>query len=114
MSEPGTNEWAYETGNYVDPEPGWDAGSPYVDHAHGVVFYDKASEVDAGRARWPEYRHVAPETERESEADFLARLPQIRAEAEQAAAAARGEAVEIDARIIPGPEPEAGLWHRSP
>lgn len=66
MSEPGTNEWAYETGNYVNPEPGWDAGSPYVDHAHGVVFYDKASEVDAGRPRWPEYRHVGPEREPEA------------------------------------------------
>jgi hypothetical protein len=63
MSEPGTTEWAYETGNYVDPEPDWDAGSPYVDHAHGVVFYDEASEVDAGRARWPGYRHVGPELE---------------------------------------------------
>jgi hypothetical protein len=108
MSEQGTNEWLYETGNHVDPEPGWDAGSGYVDHAHGVVFYNKASEVDAGRARWPEYRHVAPETERESEAGFLARLPQIRAGAEQAAAAARAQAAAIDARIIPDPEPETG------
>ena len=60
MSEPGTNECAYETGNYVYPEPDSDAGSPYVDHAHCAVFYDKASEVGARRARWPEYRHVGP------------------------------------------------------
>lgn len=68
MSQPGTNEWAYETGNYVDPEPDWDAGTPYVDPYHGVMYHDTASEADAGRARWPRYRHVGPEPEREAEA----------------------------------------------
>jgi hypothetical protein len=66
---PGTNEWAYETRNYMDPEPDWNAGSPYVDHAHGVVFYDEASEVEAGRERWPSYRHVGPQSEPEPETE---------------------------------------------
>jgi len=35
-------------------------------------------------------------------------MTQSEFESRQAAAAARGEAVEIDARIIPDPEPEAG------
>ncbi len=35
-------------------------------------------------------------------------MTQSEFESRQAAAAARGEAVEIDARIIPNPEPEAG------
>jgi hypothetical protein len=35
-------------------------------------------------------------------------MTQSEFESRQATAAARGEAVEIDARIIPDPEPEAG------
>ena len=66
--EAGTSEWADETGNYVDPEPGWDAGEPYADHAHGVAYYDTAEGLAAGCERWPEYRHVGPEPEPELEA----------------------------------------------
>jgi hypothetical protein len=65
--EPGTNEWAYQTGNYIDPEPDWDAGPPYVDRYHGIMYWDTASEVDAGRERYPGYRHVGPEPETKAE-----------------------------------------------
>jgi hypothetical protein len=65
--EPGTGEWAYQTGNYIDPEPDWDAGPPYVDHAHGEVYWDTASEADAGRERYPSYRHFGPEPGTEAE-----------------------------------------------
>lgn len=51
--EPGTNEWAYQTGNYIDPEPDWDARPPYVDHAHAEMYGEAASDVDAGRERYP-------------------------------------------------------------
>lgn len=47
--EPGTTEWAYATGNYVDAEPDWDAGPPYTDPAHGTVFHDTPEpEAEAG------------------------------------------------------------------
>ena len=65
--EPGTREWRLQTGNYIDPEPDWDAGPPYVDHAHAVMYWDTASEADAGRERYPGYRHVGPEPETEAE-----------------------------------------------
>ena len=65
--ESGTNEWAYQTGNYIDPEPDWDAGPPYVDHYHGIMYWDTVSEVDAGRERYPRYRHAGPEPETEAE-----------------------------------------------
>ena len=61
--EPGTREWYIETGNYIDPEPDWDAGEPYLDHAHGVAYYDTVAAMEAGRERWPEYKHVVPEPE---------------------------------------------------
>ena len=60
--EPGTNEWAYETGNYIDPEPDWDSDGPHLDTAHGVAYWDTASEVDAGRERYSGYRHVGRTT----------------------------------------------------
>ena len=65
--EPGTREWRLQTGNYIDPEPDWDAGPPYVDHAHGEMYWDTASEVDAGRERYPRYLHVGPEPGTEAE-----------------------------------------------
>jgi hypothetical protein len=65
--ERGTNEWAYQTGNYIDPEPDWDAGPPYVDHAHGEMYWDTASQADAGRERYPGYRHFGPEPATEAE-----------------------------------------------
>lgn len=66
--EPGTNEWRHETGNYVDPEPDWDSGQPYIDHAHGVAYWDTAAAMAAGQGRWPSYRHVGPEADAEPEA----------------------------------------------
>ena len=65
-AEPGTDEWAAETGNRIDPEPEWDAGEPYVDHAHGVVFYDTEAGMAAAQERWPSYRHVGPQPEPEA------------------------------------------------
>ena len=65
--EPGTREWRLETGSYIDPEPDWDAGPPYVDHAHAVMYWDTASEAGAGRERYPGYRHVGPEPGTEAE-----------------------------------------------
>ena len=65
--EPGTREWRLQTGNYIDPEPDWDAGPPYVDHAHGEIYWDTASEADAGRERYPSYRHFGPEPGTEAE-----------------------------------------------
>jgi hypothetical protein len=59
--EPGTNEWAYATGNYIDPEPDWDRGEPYLDHRHGVAYYDTQAAYEAGQDRYPDYQHVAPE-----------------------------------------------------
>jgi hypothetical protein len=73
--EPGTREWHIATGNYIDPEPDWDAGPPYVDHAHGVMYWDTAAEVDSGRERYPSYRHVGPEPDREAEAGLWHRSP---------------------------------------
>ena len=61
--EPYTTEWYLATGNYVDPEPDWDAGEPYLDHAYGVAYYDTVAAMEAGRELWPEYRHVPPEPE---------------------------------------------------
>jgi hypothetical protein len=65
--EPGTDEWAYATGNYIDPEPDWDTGEPYIDQAHGIAYYDTAEGLAAGRERYPGYRHVGPEPEPEAE-----------------------------------------------
>ena len=45
--EPGTHEWRCATGNYVDPEPVWGKGEPYVDHAHGTMFWDTAKGMEA-------------------------------------------------------------------
>jgi hypothetical protein len=73
--EPGTREWHIATGNYIDPEPDWDAGEPYLDHAHGVAYYDTVAAMEAGRERWPEYRHVSPESERDAEAGLWHRSP---------------------------------------
>lgn len=64
--EPGTNEWHYATGNYVDPEPEWGAGEPYVDSAHGVAYWDTPEGMAAGREQYPDYRHVGPEQEAEA------------------------------------------------
>lgn len=66
--EPGTYEWRIGQGSYVDPEPEWDAGEPYIDHAHGTAFYDTRAGYEAGRVRYPDYRHVAPDPETEPEA----------------------------------------------
>jgi hypothetical protein len=64
--EPGTREWAIETGNYIDPEPDWDQGEPYVDHAHGIAYWYTAEGLATGRDRFPSYRHVGPEHEPEA------------------------------------------------
>jgi hypothetical protein len=92
--EPGTTEWHIATGNYIDPEPEWDAGEPYLDHAHGVAYYDTVAAMEAERERWPEYKHVAPEPERP--------------------APAPREVIQPDSDPWACRETEAGLWRRSP
>ena len=64
---PGASEWLYQAGNYIDPEPDWDAGPPYIDHAHGIMYWDTANEADAGRERYPGYCHRGPKPETEAE-----------------------------------------------
>lgn len=64
--EPGTYEWHVQTGNYVDPEPDWASGEPYVDAAHGVAYWDTAEAMAAGRERYPDYQQVGPEREAEA------------------------------------------------
>ena len=114
--EPGTNEWAYETGNYIDPEPDWDYGEPHLDAAHGVAYWDTASDVDAGRERSSGYRHVGPDDPWWREPASDPAHPQH----QDAVAAAREAAIEAadewddadsnayQARVEAGLEPEAG------
>jgi hypothetical protein len=64
--EPGTYEWHIATGNYIDPEPDWDLGEPYVDERHGVMYYDTQAAYEAGRVKYPSYQHVGPEPETEA------------------------------------------------
>jgi len=36
--EPGTTEWQLQQGSYIDPEPDWDCGPPWVNPATGAVY----------------------------------------------------------------------------
>ena len=38
------------TGIHVDPESGWSQGEPYVDAAHGTMFWDTAKGTEASGA----------------------------------------------------------------
>ena len=51
-----------ETGR-ADPEPHWDGAEAYVDDREGLVFWDTRKAMEAGRDKYPDYRHIGPEWE---------------------------------------------------
>jgi len=68
--EPGTNEWHYKTGNYVDPEPDWST-DPAIDERTGTRYYSNGRVVDGfGREIEPGYTPEQIEAQRRAAREY--------------------------------------------